>query len=99
MIDNRLAGNEPIPSAKTLVGVLFPAHGFMPLWSMLKFLLKMRRQKDAPLLDLSLRGVFALHGLLPQKGRGSRSFLGDSFILHRIGSVRVLFALSLQFDV
>ncbi|MBW2410571.1 MAG: hypothetical protein JRF72_12290, partial [Deltaproteobacteria bacterium] len=50
MIDATDAGNEPIPSGNTLVGVLFPAHGFMPPWSMIKFLLKMRRRSGVSAL-------------------------------------------------
>ena len=44
MIDKAHVENEPTPSRDTLVGVLFPTHGFMPSWSMIKFLLRMRRE-------------------------------------------------------
>jgi hypothetical protein len=50
MIDEADAENETTPSKDTLVGVLFPAHGFMPPWSMIKFLLRMRRQNGVPAL-------------------------------------------------
>ena len=44
MIDESDAESEPTPSKDTLVGFLFSTHGFMPPWSMIKFLLRMRRQ-------------------------------------------------------
>jgi hypothetical protein len=56
MIDAADAGNELIPSRNTLVGILFPAHGFMPPWSMIKFLLRMRRQNRVPSLCAATRG-------------------------------------------
>ena len=40
MIDEAEAENEPTPFKDMLVGILFPAHGFMPPWSMIKFLLR-----------------------------------------------------------
>ncbi len=50
MIDDADPANEPALTRDTLVGVLFPAHGFMPPWSMIKHLLRMRRQEAVPAL-------------------------------------------------
>jgi hypothetical protein len=93
MIDEADAGNEAVSSGSTLVGVLFPAHGFMPPWSMIKFLLKIRRQKTTAFLDLSLRSVPAMHGLLQQRGLGGGSLLGGYIIFACLGSYDFIFAI------
>ena len=56
MIDEADAEDEPAHSRATLVGILFPTHGFMPPWSMIKFLLRMRRQNGVPALCAATRG-------------------------------------------
>lgn len=40
-----------------LTAVMFPTHGFMPPWSMIKFLFKMPRQKKANVLSIATRGA------------------------------------------
>ncbi|MCP3875157.1 MAG: hypothetical protein GY699_18635 [Desulfobacteraceae bacterium] len=44
-------------SGRQLTAVLFPTHGFMPPWSMIKFLFKMPRQKNAKILSIATRGA------------------------------------------
>ncbi|MCG8688797.1 MAG: 4Fe-4S dicluster domain-containing protein [Desulfobacterales bacterium] len=42
---------------RQLAVVMFPTHGFMPPWSMIKFLFKMPRQKNAKILSIATRGA------------------------------------------
>ncbi|MCP4717982.1 MAG: hypothetical protein GY860_00880 [Desulfobacteraceae bacterium] len=42
---------------RQLTMVLFPTHGFMPPWSMIKFLFKMPWQKTAKILSIATRGA------------------------------------------
>ena len=44
-------------SERQLTTVMFPTHGFMPPWSMIKFLFKMPRQKNAKILSIATRGA------------------------------------------
>lgn len=44
-------------SERQLTAVLFPTHGFMPPWSMIKFLFKMPRQQNAKILSVATRGA------------------------------------------
>ena len=52
---------------------------------------EIRRQKETPLLDLSLRSLFAMHGLLQKKGDRGWPLLGYSVVLSWIGSGDFIF--------
>ena len=95
MIDEADAGNEPIPSGNTLVGVLFPAHGFMPPWSMIKFLFKMRRQSGVPALCAATRGGIKVGPLRIPGAAGLGTFLAAFLMLIKGYRPRALFSLDM----
>ncbi len=95
MIDEVDAGNESISSKDTLVGILFPTHGFMPPWSMIKFLFKMRRQNGIPALCVATRGGIKVGPLRIPGVAGLGTFLAASLMLIKGYRPRALFSLDM----
>ncbi len=95
MIDEADTKNEPILSKDTLVGVLFPAHGFMPPWSMIKFLLKMRRQNKVPSLCAATRGGIKVGPLRIPGAAGFGAFLAAFLMMIKGYRPRALFSLDM----
>ena len=95
MIDEDNAGNEPIPSKETLVGVLFPAHGFMPPWSMIKFLLRIRRQKGIPVVCAATRGGILVGPRSIPGAAGLGTFLAAFLMMIKGYRPRALFSLDM----
>ena len=95
MIDETAAGRRQIQSQHTLVGVLFPAHGFMPPWSMIKFLLKMRRQKAVPAMCAATRGGVKVGPLRIPGASGMGTFLAALLMLIKGYRPRALFSLDM----
>ena len=54
-----------------LVGLLFPTHGFMPPWSMIKFLFRMLGRKNTPVMCVATRGALKVG---PLQIRGASGF-------------------------
>ena len=70
MIDDADFDNELKQSNDLLIGLLFPTHGFMPPWSMIKFLFRIPKKKGVPVLCVAIRGywineIFNIIYLLP----------------------------------
>lgn len=95
MIDNPDAVFEAAVSRDTLVGVLFPAHGFMPPWSMLKFLWRLRRQKGVPALCAATRGGLRMGRLTIPGVAGLGTFLAAILLLLKGYRPRALFSLDM----
>jgi Pyruvate/2-oxoacid:ferredoxin oxidoreductase delta subunit len=95
MIDAAGAGNEPIPSRNTLVGVLFPTHGFMPPWSMIKFLLRMGRQNRVAAICAATRGMIKVGPLHIPGVSGLGTFLAAFLMLLKGYRPRALFSLDM----
>jgi len=60
MIDDVTKKNRPVCRKDRLFGVMFPAHGLMAPWSMIKFLLMMPWGRGASLISVSTRGGIKL---------------------------------------
>ena len=95
MIDQADAANEPAHSRDTLVGVLFPTHGFMPPWSMIKFLLRMRRQNRVPALCAATRGGIKVGPLRIPGAAGLGTFLAAFLMMIKGYRPRALFSLDM----
>lgn len=95
MIDNREAVFETTVSRDSLVGVLFPAHGFMPPWSMLKFLLSMQRQNGVAALCAATRGGLRAGRLTIPGVAGLATFLAAVLMLLKGYRPRALFSLDM----
>jgi Pyruvate/2-oxoacid:ferredoxin oxidoreductase delta subunit len=95
MIDQKDATHKLTPSKDTLVGVLFPAHGFMPPWSMIKFLLKMRRHNGIPALCAATRGAIKVGPLHIPGAAGLGTFLAAFLMMIKGYRPRALFSLDM----
>jgi ferredoxin len=95
MIDGEHGEGELILSRSTLVGVLFPAHGFMPPWSMIKFLAKMPRQKGVPAMCVATRGGIKVGPLVIPGVAGLGTFLTAIIMLTKGYRPRALFSMDM----
>ena len=95
MIDEADADNELISSKSTLVGVFFPAHGFMPPWSMIKFLIRMRRQKGVAALCAATRGGIKAGPVRIPGAAGLGTFLAACLMMIKGYRPRALFSLDM----
>ena len=95
MIDADNAGKAQIPPRDTLVGFLFPAHGFMPPWSMIKFMLRLRRQKGIPALCAATRGGIKVGPLRIPGAAGLGTFLAALLVMIKGYRPRALFSLDM----
>ena len=95
MIDDADPANEPALARDTLVGVLFPAHGFMPPWSMIKHLLRMRRQVAVPALCAATRGGIKLGPVRIPGAAGLGTFLAAFLLSIKGYRPRALFSLDM----
>ena len=95
MINEKIAANRLTHSRDTLVGVLFPAHGFMPPWSMIKFLLRMHRQGGIPALCAATRGAIKVGPLQIPGAAGLGTFLAALLLMIKGYRPRALFSLDM----
>lgn len=95
MIDDADGQSEATPSKGTLVAVLFPAHGFMPPWSMIKFLLKMDRQNGVVALCAATRGGLKVGPLCIPGAAGLGTFMAALLMLLKGYRPRALFSLDM----
>ena len=95
MIDDTDATSKLTLSKDSLVGVLFPAHGFMPPWSMIKLLLKMRRQDGIPALCAATRGGIKIGPLRIPGAAGLGTFLAAFLLMIKGYRPRALFSLDM----
>jgi Pyruvate/2-oxoacid:ferredoxin oxidoreductase delta subunit len=81
MIEDADPGNDFNQSPDFLVGLLFPAHGFMPPWSMIKFLFKMPRRKNIPVMCVATRGALKIGSLQVPGASGFATFFAALLML------------------
>ncbi len=60
---------------KKIMGILFPTHGFMPPWSMIKFLFKLPRSQKMPAFIAATRGALKFKYLYIPGAAGFATFL------------------------
>lgn len=70
-------------TAAQLVCLSFPTHGFMPPWSMIKFLFKMPRKPGATVGIIATRGAFKLGPLIVPGAAGMATFLAAAVLLFK----------------
>jgi len=49
--------SKPVTDTQTLVAYMFPSHGFMPPWSVIKYLFKLPKHHHVPAFCVSTRGA------------------------------------------
>lgn len=75
-------------SDKQLTTVLFPTHGFMPPWSMIKFLLRMPRQKKVPVMSVATRGAVWVGPVKIPGAAGFSNFIAAMILLFKGYDIR-----------
>jgi hypothetical protein len=95
MIDEAEVEKEHTLSNDTLVGVLFPTHGFMPPWSMIKFLFRMRWQNGVPAVCAATRGGLKVGPLRIPGAAGLGTFLAAFLMMIKGYRPRALFSLDM----
>jgi len=82
-------------SDRQLIAVLFPTHGFMPPWVMIKFLFRMPRQKKALLMSVATRGAFWVGPLKIPGSAGFSNFFVAMILLCKGYDIRGFFSLDM----
>lgn len=80
---------------RQLTAVLFPTHGFMPPWSMIKFLFKMPRQNKAKVLSIATRGALWIGPLRIPGAAGFANFFAALVLLLKGYDIRGFFSLDM----
>jgi Pyruvate/2-oxoacid:ferredoxin oxidoreductase delta subunit len=81
--------------ADLLVGLLFPTHGFMPPWSMIKFLFRIPKRTHTPVMCVATRGALKIGPLhIPGASGFATFFAALVMILKRYG-VKAIFSLDM----
>lgn len=88
--------HEELKQAKNqLIGFLFPAHGFMPPWSMIKFLFKFPRGKGSSVFCAATRGSVFFGPLKIPGAIGFGIFLSALILLLKGYRVKGLFSIDM----
>lgn len=95
MIDDPRAYQDMSAIPHLLVGVLFPTHGFMPPWSMIKFLFKMPRGNGAEAFCAATRGGLKIGPLRIPGIAGFAAFLAAVIMLKKGYRIRGIFSLDM----
>ena len=82
-------------SDRQLTVVLFPTHGFMPPWSMIKFLFRMPRQKRVPVITVATRGALWIGPIKIPGAAGVSNFFAALVLLSKGYDVRGFFSLDM----
>jgi Pyruvate/2-oxoacid:ferredoxin oxidoreductase delta subunit/flavodoxin len=78
-----------------LTAVLFPTHGFMPPWSMIKFLFRMPRQKKVPVMIVATRGALRIGPVKIPGAAGFAHFFAALVLLFKGYDIRGFFSLDM----
>lgn len=82
-------------SEKQLIIVLFPTHGFMPPWSMIKFLFRMPRQNKVPVMSIATRGAIWVGPVKIPGAAGFSNFFAAMILLFKGYDIRGFFSLDM----
>jgi len=80
---------------KRIMGILFPTHGFMPPWSMIKFLFKLPRSKKMPAFAAATRGALKFKYLYIPGAAGFATFFAALVLLFKGYDVKGFFSLDM----
>ncbi len=95
MIDDADFVKDLNQSTGLLVGLLFPAHGFMPPWSMIKFLFGMPRRKGTTAMCVATRGGIKIGPLFIPGAAGFGTFMAAILMLLKGYRVKSIFSLDM----
>ncbi len=89
------AFNDIRDSRSHLLAVLFPTHGFMPPWSMIKFLVRLPRHKNTPAMVIATRGAFCIGPFIIPGAAGFATFFAALILLAKGYDVRGIVSLDM----
>jgi Pyruvate/2-oxoacid:ferredoxin oxidoreductase delta subunit len=99
MIDAVTSDNQPEAGSDRLFGVLFPAHGLMAPWSMIKFLLRMPRGKGAAAISGATRGGIRLGKVVIPGAVGLGNFMAALILVLKGYRIKGLFSLDMPVNM
>ncbi len=82
-------------SDRQLIAVLFPTHGFMPPWSMIKFLFRLPRQNKVPVINVATRGAIWVGPVKIPGAAGFSNFFAAIILLFKGYDIRGFFSLDM----
>ena len=95
MIEDADFDNDLNQSTDLLVGLLFPTHGFMPPWSMIKFLFRIPRRIAMPVMCVATRGALKIGSLRVPGASGFATFFAAIMMFLKGYRVRAIFSLDM----
>ncbi|CAB1055904.1 hypothetical protein D1BOALGB6SA_638 [Olavius sp. associated proteobacterium Delta 1] len=95
LIEDADFSNDFIQSPDFLVGLLFPTHGFMPPWSMIKFLFRMPIRTNVPVMCVATRGALKIGSLQIPGASGFATFFAAILTLLKGYRVKAIFSLDM----
>jgi ferredoxin len=95
MIEDADVDNDMPLSSDTLVATLFPTHGFMPPWSMIKFLFKMPTRPGVPAMCGATRGAYKIGPLVVPGASGFATFVAAMLLFLKGFRVQAIFSLDM----
>lgn len=90
--------NDFDQSPHLLVGLLCPTHGFMPPWSMIKFLFRIPRRPGVPVMCAATRGAFRIGPLHIPGASGFATFLAAIIMFFKGYHVKAVFSLDMPLN-
>lgn len=95
LIEDADFSNDFIQPPDFLVGLLFPTHGFMPPWSMIKFLFRMPIRTNVPVMCVATRGALKIGSLQIPGASGFATFFAAILTLLKGYRVKAIFSLDM----
>ncbi len=95
MIEDAEPENQLDLTPAPLTGFLFPTHGFMPPWSMIKFLFKLPRVRKVPAICVATRGCIRLDEVSIPGIAGIATFLAALILFIKGYRIKAIFSLDM----
>ncbi len=95
MIEDADFSNDFNLSPYFLVGLLFPTHGFMPPWSMIKFLFRMPKRKSTPVMCVATRGALKIGPIQIPGASGFATFFAAILMFLKGYRIKAVFSLDM----
>ena len=95
MLEDADFDNDLNRDQTSLVGLFFPTHGFMPPWSMIKFLFKIPKRRRIPVMCIATRGALRIGSLQIPGVSGFATFFAALMMFLKGYNVRAVFSLDM----
>ncbi len=99
MIDNVNMKTMPKFTSSHLVGILFPAHGLMAPWSMIKFLFKMPMGNGATILSAATRGGAPIGKFILPGAVGLGNYMTALILTIKGYRIKAMYSIDMPFNM